>query len=210
MGYSRKNPKKRLRIYFSEPLLKIFRFITLPFLEILEKTTFHPWKFCKVFFFFNCYLAVPQPTLGHSWGDSLTNLMLITAFFLLIWPKGHREPLSEAHNTPHLEEILRRSETKTHQNSTWFLLNTPRNPTSFFNWPLEQWNFYMYFLQNTLGNSARNSMSSTPLFNFFWNSQIFFSTTPNFENGKSQNAIFKVSSVFSCTCCIHTFSLNTL
>ena len=32
------------------------------------------------FFFFNCYLADPRPTLGHSQGDSLTNQMLITAF----------------------------------------------------------------------------------------------------------------------------------
>ena len=32
-------------------------------------------------FFLNCYLAVQRPTLGHSQGDSLTNLMLITAFF---------------------------------------------------------------------------------------------------------------------------------
>ena len=30
--------------------------------------------------FFNCYLAVPWPTLGHSCGDSLTNQMLITVF----------------------------------------------------------------------------------------------------------------------------------
>ena len=29
-------------------------------------------------FFLNCYLAVPQPTLGHSQGDSFTNPMLIT------------------------------------------------------------------------------------------------------------------------------------
>ena len=33
-----------------------------------------------VFFFWNCYLAVPRPTLGHSRGDSLINPMLITAF----------------------------------------------------------------------------------------------------------------------------------
>ena len=32
----------------------------------------------KRHFFFSTYLAVPQPTLGHSWGDSLTNPMLIT------------------------------------------------------------------------------------------------------------------------------------
>ena len=34
--------------------------------------------FC--FFWFNCYLAAPQPTLGHCQRDSLTNPMLITAF----------------------------------------------------------------------------------------------------------------------------------
>ena len=32
-------------------------------------------------FFLNCYSVTPQPTLGHSQGDSLTNLMSITAFF---------------------------------------------------------------------------------------------------------------------------------
>ena len=45
-------------------------------------------------FFFNCYLAVPRPTLGYSQGDSLTNLMLITAF-VHVRPEGHREPRSE-------------------------------------------------------------------------------------------------------------------
>ena len=35
---------------------------------------------CFFFFFFNCYLADPRPTLSHSQGDSLTNTMLITAF----------------------------------------------------------------------------------------------------------------------------------
>ena len=33
-------------------------------------------------YIFNCYLAAPRPTLGHSRGDSLTNPMLITAFFV--------------------------------------------------------------------------------------------------------------------------------
>ena len=42
------------------------------------------------FFFFNCYLAVPQPTMGHSHGDSLSNLTLITAF-ARFRPEGHRE-----------------------------------------------------------------------------------------------------------------------
>ena len=45
-------------------------------------------------FFFNCHLAVPWPTLGHSQGDSLTNLMLITAFEQ-VRPEGHREPHNE-------------------------------------------------------------------------------------------------------------------
>ena len=46
------------------------------------------------FFFFNCYLADPRPTLGHSQGDSLTNPMLIAAFYL-IRLEGHREPRNE-------------------------------------------------------------------------------------------------------------------
>ena len=33
-----------------------------------------------MFFFLNCYLTVPRPTLGHYRGDSLTHPMLITAF----------------------------------------------------------------------------------------------------------------------------------
>ena len=48
------------------------------------------------FFFFNCYLAAPWPTLGHYRGDSLTHPMLITAgFFLHFRPEGHREPHNE-------------------------------------------------------------------------------------------------------------------
>ena len=45
---------------------------------------------------FMCYLAVPQPNLGRFRGDRLTNPMLITAFFILIW-KGwsHSEPRNE-------------------------------------------------------------------------------------------------------------------
>ena len=34
------------------------------------------------FNFFNCYLADPRSTLGHSQGDSLANPMLITAFLV--------------------------------------------------------------------------------------------------------------------------------
>ena len=45
------------------------------------------------FFFFNCYLAVQRPALGHSQGDSLNNTMLITAF-VQVPPEGYREPLN--------------------------------------------------------------------------------------------------------------------
>ena len=50
--------------------------------------------FLDFFFFFNCYLAVPRPTLGHSQGDSLINPMLITAF-VHVRPESHQEPYSE-------------------------------------------------------------------------------------------------------------------
>ena len=40
------------------------------------------------------FLAFSRPTLGHSKGESLTNLMLITAFFQL-QPEGYREPRNE-------------------------------------------------------------------------------------------------------------------
>ena len=51
LGYSRKSPNRggggrgRLKIYFFEKTPGIFRFVTLP-LEIPDKTSFHPWKFC--------------------------------------------------------------------------------------------------------------------------------------------------------------------
>ena len=44
------------------------------------KQIFLQGKCAALNFFFNCYLAVPRPTLGHSRGDSLTNPMLITVF----------------------------------------------------------------------------------------------------------------------------------
>ena len=45
-------------------------------------------------YFFNCYLGVPLPVLGHSQGDSLTNLMLITAYVPIL-PEGHWEPCNK-------------------------------------------------------------------------------------------------------------------
>ena len=57
------------------------------------------------FFFFNCFLAVPRPTLGHSQGDSLTNPMLITAF-VHIRPEGHREPRNEVGSLSPAEHLV--------------------------------------------------------------------------------------------------------
>ena len=46
------------------------------------------------FFLFNGYLAGPRPNLGHYWGDSLTNPILIPAFDLFR-SESHRETRSE-------------------------------------------------------------------------------------------------------------------
>ena len=56
-------------------------------------------------FFFTCYLAVPRPALGHSQGDSLTNLMFITAF-VYIPPEGHREPRNEVGSLSPAERLV--------------------------------------------------------------------------------------------------------
>ena len=55
--------------------------------------------------FFNCYLAAPWPTLGHSQGDRLTNPMLITVFELFR-PKGHWEPCSEVGSLSLVEHLV--------------------------------------------------------------------------------------------------------
>ena len=46
------------------------------------------------YFFSNQYLAVPWPTLGHSRGGSLPNLMLITVI-VQFQLEGHQEPCNE-------------------------------------------------------------------------------------------------------------------
>ena len=53
------------------------------------------WSFNELLMkngFFNCYLAVPRPTLGHSWGDNLINPMIITAFVKFL-AEFHWEPV---------------------------------------------------------------------------------------------------------------------
>ena len=45
------------------------------------ETVLQPVMICSnSIMFFNCYLAVSRLTLNHSWGGSITNPMLITAF----------------------------------------------------------------------------------------------------------------------------------
>ena len=50
-----------------------------------------------LFLFFNCYLAAPWPSLGHSQGDSLT-------LFELFKPEGYREPLNNVCSLGHAEQ----------------------------------------------------------------------------------------------------------
>ena len=57
-----------------------------------------------IMYFFNCYLAVPQPTLGHSCGNSLTNWMLITSF-VQFQPGGHQEPHIFLHADIHCRNL---------------------------------------------------------------------------------------------------------
>ena len=58
-----------------------------------------------IFFVFNCYLAAPQPTLGHYRGGSLTHPMLITCV-LHIWPEGHREPRNKVGSLSPVERLV--------------------------------------------------------------------------------------------------------
>ena len=57
------------------------------------------------FFLFNCFLAVPRPTLGHSQGDSLTNPILITAY-VRIRLEGHREPRNQVGSLSPAERLV--------------------------------------------------------------------------------------------------------
>ena len=52
----------------------------------------HKQPFC--WYFLNCYLAAPLPTLGHYRGGSLTQLMLITCVLHTL-PEGHQEPCNK-------------------------------------------------------------------------------------------------------------------
>ena len=57
------------------------------------------------FFFFNCYLPVPRPTLGHSRGDSLSNAMLVTMLEQFL-PEGNKEPRNEAGSVSQAKHLV--------------------------------------------------------------------------------------------------------
>ena len=57
--------------------------------------------------FFNCYLTVPPPSLGHCWGDSFTHPMLITSHCVLNFrSESHREPRNKAGSLSTAERLL--------------------------------------------------------------------------------------------------------
>ena len=56
-------------------------------------------------FFLNCYLTAPRPTLDHSQGNSFTNLMLITEFWLFLL-EGHQEPRREVGSLSPAERLV--------------------------------------------------------------------------------------------------------
>ena len=62
------------------------------FIDRIRRIISSQWIILLIFF--NCYLAAPQPTLGHHWGDSLTHPMLITAF-LCFWTESCWKPCNE-------------------------------------------------------------------------------------------------------------------
>ena len=65
------------------------KFLLLKFIDTVF--SFNLWMF---HIFFNCYLAAPWPTWGHSQGNSLTNPILINAFYLCR-PECCWEPCNE-------------------------------------------------------------------------------------------------------------------
>ena len=73
-------------------VLSLFSIIL--FKSIYQYVISQNWTLFRIIIFFNCYLVAPRPTLGHCQGDSLTNPMLIIAFYLFR-PEGHREPRNE-------------------------------------------------------------------------------------------------------------------
>ena len=84
-------------------VLNLFSIIL--FKSIYQYVISQNWTLFKIIIFFNCYLAAPRPTLGRCQGDSLTNPMLIIAFYLFR-PEGHREPRNEVGSLSPAEHLV--------------------------------------------------------------------------------------------------------
>ena len=56
-------------------------------------------------FCFICYLAAPQPTLGHCQGGSVINPMFITTLYLFR-PEAHWEPRNEVGSESLAEHLV--------------------------------------------------------------------------------------------------------
>ena len=96
LGYSRKSPNRgegrgRLRIYFFEENPGIFRFVTLP-LEIPDKTSFHPWKFC---------MQTCMTPLGNPKVENQDQTMAIPHDFFFISPGNSTSFLNDLLEFPH-------------------------------------------------------------------------------------------------------------
>ena len=84
------HPEPDIYIYY---LLYIYIYILYIYYIHIYIIYIHTYIYIYIYIF-NCYLAAPQPTLGHYRGSSLTQLMLIT-FVLHIRPEGHHEVNNE-------------------------------------------------------------------------------------------------------------------
>ena len=62
-------------------LFSVHNIISLSLHEQVERYFSHHRA---MYLFFNYWLAVPRPPLGHSWEDSLNNPMLINAFSAIL------------------------------------------------------------------------------------------------------------------------------
>lgn len=61
--------------------------------------------FPNIFLKKKCYLALSWPTFGHSWGNSLTDPMLIIAF-VQVRPEGHHKPRSKVGSLSLTEHLV--------------------------------------------------------------------------------------------------------
>ena len=62
-------------------------------------------SYFQIYFFNKCYLALSWPTFRHSWGNSLTDPMSVTAF-VQVRPEGHHKPRSKVGSLSLTEHLV--------------------------------------------------------------------------------------------------------